>query len=446
MEPLDASLNDDKALLDEALLEEPAAAAPEAPPDPRRWFVILLTCGGSATNAFMFMNFSSSASLAERVFGTSGPNVSWLYSAGLLSVLPAFFVAVDAMSAPATQRRALVAMHAFNAVAAGLRLASVVAGSYALAMASSVACGLSASLVISSYTAVSGRWLPERERAMGVAALVQSNYGGWLLGAVIVPYACAAKRGLVVVLAAQAGVAGALLAAGAAFTPSALVEAAPARAEDAPLALTDSGPPPAAAFSLGAAVREYRRRPRWLVAGLAYAVAAGVGFAVPAAQDIVFSETCGFSSKVNAVANAAFIAAGVLAGLGLGAASDAVARHETAVLLGFMAGGALALAGLAATVALPRHCNELAAIELMALAGASTIGFVGAALSEASKSAGPSPAARVYSGGCVEWWVQIFGAAVTQVASSKQGFVLCAGLQGLATLLAAAALLGLDRK
>jgi len=97
---------------------------------------------------------------------------------------------------------------------------------------------------------------------MGVAALVQSNYGGWLLGAVVVPYACAARRGLVVVLAAQTAVAGALLAAGAAATPSALVDAAPARAEDAPLELTDSGPPPDAAFSLGAAVREYRRRPR----------------------------------------------------------------------------------------------------------------------------------------------------------------------------------------
>ena len=432
---------------EEALLEEPAAArAGEGAPDPRRWFVLLLTCGGTAMNAFMFMNFSPIVDLAMSVFGAKAQAVSWLYSASLISVLPAFFVAVDAVSAPRTQRTALVALHALNALAAGLRVGAVVAGSYALAMASSIALGLGASLVISTYTAVSGRWLPPSERPMGVAALVQSNYFGWLLGAVLMPYVCAAKRGLVLLLAVQAGVAGLLFLGAAAAQPSAVEAAPPARAEDAPLALTESGDQkPAEAFTLAAALVEFRARPRWLVSCLAYAIAAGVGFGVPAAQDVVFGKVCGFSSKVDAVANAAFIATGVLAGLSLGAASDFADRHETAVLLTTLLAGALALGGLAAAVALPGACNEYAAVTLMALAGASTVGFVGAALSEASKSAGPSRAARLYSGGCVEWWVQIFGAAVTQVASSKEGFIICAGVQLFATLLAAFALLGLRR-
>ena len=50
-------------------------------------------------------------------------------------------------------------------------------------------------------------------------------------------------------------------------------------------------------------MRELAARPRWLASCAAYALAGGVGFAVPAAQDIVFDEACAFSPKVTALAN-----------------------------------------------------------------------------------------------------------------------------------------------
>ena len=90
-------------------------------------------------------------------------------------------------------------------------------------------------------------------------------------------------------------------------------------------------------------------------------------------------------------------------------------------------------------------CDEYACVGLMAAAGASTIGFVGLALGEAGRSAGPSPAARVFSGGCVEWWLQVCGAAITQVASNRRGFETCAAFQGAALAAGAVALLGLRR-
>ena len=73
----------------------------------------------------------------------------------------------------------------------------------------------------------------------------------------------------------------------------------------------------------------------------------------------------------------------------------------------------------------------------------STIGFVGTALVEAAASAGP--VARALSGGCVEFWIQGLGAALTQGASWRGGFFVCAGAQAAATALAAVALYCLPR-
>ncbi|KAH8075322.1 major facilitator superfamily-like protein [Aureococcus anophagefferens] len=329
-------------------------------------------------NAFQFMNFSPIADLSTGVFSATTGQVSWLYSASLLSVLPAFFLAVRWTSAPATQRGALRAMHGLNLAAALLRAGSAYVGSYALAMASSVLLGVAASFVISAFTSVSQRWLPAAERPLGVSLTVQANYFGWLLGAVLVPYACVAKGGLVRLLEVQAAAAGLLfaLAAFGAPEPPRTAAAAPrrgGRAADLDVA------PPSPKFGLTTA-------------------------------DIVFDEACAFSPKVTALANAAFIAAGVVTGLALGFAHDAYA-----------------------------------CVGLMAAAGASTIGFVGLALGEAGKSAGPNPAARVFSGGCVEWWLQVCGAAITQVASNRRGFETCAAFQGAALAAGAVALLGLRR-
>ena len=156
--------------------------------------------------------------LAEEVFGASAADVSWLYSASLLAVLPCFFAAGPFVAAPATQRRALVLTHALNFVAAALRVAAVALRSYWVALASSLALGAAqgdhhllhdafkmpvprfpdrgvgyrsgaaASLVISSFASVPLVWLPSDELGAGVAATVQSNFFGWFLGAVVVPY------------------------------------------------------------------------------------------------------------------------------------------------------------------------------------------------------------------------------------------------------------------
>jgi len=194
------------------------ADGPAADAHPRRGEVLLYTCLASSANAFLFMNFSPVVDLSEEVFGASAADVSWLYSASLLAVLPCFFAAGPFVAAPATQRRALVLTHALNFVAAALRVAAVALRSYWVALASSLALGAAqgdhhllhdafkmpvprfpdrgvgyrsgaaASLVISSFASVPLVWLPSDELGAGVAATVQSNFFGWFLGAVVVPY------------------------------------------------------------------------------------------------------------------------------------------------------------------------------------------------------------------------------------------------------------------
>ena len=113
-------------------------------------------------------------------------------------------------------------------------------------------------------------------------------------------------------------------------------------------------------------------------------------------------------------------------------------KRRRPLLVALLAVGALALGGLHAATARP-PCRPLDAFGGAALAGAATIGFVGPALAEAAASAGPD--STVMAGGIVEWWVQIGGAVVTQAATRRNGFAVCACAQAVAALLLAGALL-----
>ena len=95
--------------------------------------------------------------------------------------------------------------------------------------------------------------------------------------------------------------------------------------------------------------------------------------------------------------------------------------------------------GGSAVSSLPPTALFIALIGLNTIAGIGAIGFVGPALAEAAASAGDE--SRVMAGGIVEWWVQIGGAVVTQAATRRNGFAVCACAQAVAALLLAGALL-----
>ena len=194
--------------------------------------------------------------------------------------------------------------------------------------------------------------------------------------------------------------------------------------------------PPVARATLGKTIADLARRPRWCVACASYAIAAGVGFAVPAVVDDIFGDVCGAAPRRAARVGVVFILAGVANGALLG--RFPCEKRRRPLLVALLAVGALALGGLHAATARP-PCRPLDAFGGAALAGAATIGFVGPALAEAAASAGPD--STVMAGGIVEWWVQIGGAVVTQAATRRNGFAVCACAQAVAALLLAGALL-----
>ena len=154
--------------------EEDAAQSPT-----KRGRHRVLACAtlASIINAFMFMNFSPIVELSRRRFRATEGQVSWLYSAALLATLPCFFAGATRMSNADTQRGAILAIHGLNAVAALLRLAAVAEGNYAAAPPPRRWRWARARLlVVASYAAVPLLWLPQQERAAGVAWLVQGNY------------------------------------------------------------------------------------------------------------------------------------------------------------------------------------------------------------------------------------------------------------------------------
>jgi len=77
---------------------------------------------------------------------------------------------------------------AMNTMGAWTRWLAVKYTSPTLAIVSSVFIGLSAAVIICSYTAITLRWFPASQRTFACSLAVQSNYLGWCIGAVIIPY------------------------------------------------------------------------------------------------------------------------------------------------------------------------------------------------------------------------------------------------------------------
>ena len=104
--------------------------------------------------------------------------------------------------------------------------------------------------------------------------------------------------------------------------------------------------------------------------------------------------------------------------------------------------GAVSQSGLAwlssPTVApfVPEHILYPSLVVLMAITGASTIGFIGPALSLAVELG--SPVSEVYSVGGVEWFIQGVGGALSTIsAMCNIGFLVCVVLQWTATAMLA---------
>ncbi|KAJ9454882.1 hypothetical protein DIPPA_02846 [Diplonema papillatum] len=413
-----------------------------------RWLVLLAFCYNTACNSFMFMNFATVEDIAKESLGGIGDgSLNFLYSASLLAVLPfAFPVSylLDRYNVVVTGVGVLC-----NVIGAWLRYLSIDRESYAIALLSSVFIGCSAAVIITSVAHVPQQWFVKgTPRQLATSIGVQANYAGWCLGSLLMPYGVDTKEDYKDLLRIQAFFVSLSLLLFFAFhrqrpaeeTQTLEIPQHPDHLDSAVNA-SQSPPGPPAGLPEGSDssfVEEFVQNIKVLAASksflfqlLCYSALGGISFTIPAIQGEVFSK---FTTHDTAWTNFAFIFTGVIGGLTFGTfKSDKVDNLITACFFVCSASVTLIIIVGYLQDTIGFTASYVATICLMSMAGLASLGFIGPALSKACRAV---PAvSHSWSGGAVEWCIQVWGAVLTQVSIGSVGFSACAALAWTATAL-----------
>lgn len=380
---------------------------------PRRYAVLVCFAFTAALNGFMFQDFSTVAKVSKEILDCDDDALEWLYSSSLVTVCLCIFAAVwGLIYANWSTNLANVLL---NTLAAWLRYVAVQQGSYLVAQLSSVMLGASAAVIVCSFAQVGALWFAPRQRSVAIALAVQSSYLGWALGALIpiVATDAASMRSFCLAQALVVSVSVPLF-----FFGYGL----PACAADAAADVTHDE-----ALSPRESFWRLARSPSYVTYTLCFAVVGGASFSIPAVQDLILSD-CSDQALAHSATkwtNLTFILSGVAGGVLLGTFAREERHYRQAVAACFVA-AALALVGLA-VLTVPAVLRALSSdtlfallVPLMAVAGVGSIGFVSLGLRIAVQVA--EPVSEVYSGGVVEWWIQMSGVVFTQLSTCSIGF------------------------
>jgi len=388
-----------------------------------RWIVLAVFGYNAAFNAVASMNFSAVSSLSEELLSTDSTGVDWLYSGMLFSVLPAVFPA--AYGLVRVNYATSLAGIGFNVLGGWLRFWAASSGSFVIALLSSVSLGLAAGVIICSYTSLAERHFPPHERALATSIGVQCNYFGWALGSMI-PVAAVDTPSMRATLLVQA-----ILMTGA-LPVFLLLTRTPTPADGTDAAHAEPSPRGSERHSL----LQLGRNGRFWMHALCYALLGGVSFTIPGIQDDIFTKclvTPKFSSDQTMWTNFAFIISGVITGLTAGYWVSEERQAAVLQVLFSVAAAALLAISVLSTPDVAKSIHDAAPhllydilVVLMALAGAGCLGFLGLGLRRASAIGHPAPEA--FTGGSVEWLVQLFGGLLTQISSCALSFYACTGV------------------
>eukprot|EP01060_Flectonema_neradi_P035368 TRINITY_DN6495_c0_g1_i1.p1 TRINITY_DN6495_c0_g1~~TRINITY_DN6495_c0_g1_i1.p1 ORF type:complete len:441 (+),score=62.53 TRINITY_DN6495_c0_g1_i1:52-1374(+) len=411
-------------------------------PSYQKWLVLLAFSFNTCCNSFMFMNISTVEDVTEAVWGSeehplSDGTLNWLYSASLLAVLPYAFPASYLLSRKNTLITGMGVV--CNVSGAWLRYISAVTGSYGVALASSILIGLSAAVIITSVSHVPGTWFRKEERSLATSIGVQANYSGWCAGAVLLPYLVSTPDDFKKLMLIQALIVSCSLVLFVLFHR----EAPPGVNGDEDVkdeeAQEDEGEksivPQTGFFSEFIYVMKHLWSSKFFVCQLAiYSAIGGISFAIPAVQGEVFDSSdnsISFSDHETAWTNFAFVFSGVVGGLLFGAF---IKKQYINIFLSIcFVVCSISLTLIVVVSHLESHFSKDTVyamyLVLMGLSGVTSLGFIGPALSRACSCV--HPISHSWSGGAVEWWIQVFGAILTQISTS---FIYVAVLSWVATI------------
>lgn len=381
----------------------------------KNWLTLFAFSCSAAANAVMFMDFVVLSELSANAFGVTPADIAATYSLGLFTTLPVAFLVVYFL--PRRSYWVFFCGAFCNSLGAWLRWMALANGDWNLCLISTVSIGFGFAVCCMSFAVVGERWFPPEQQMLTTSIGVQSNYAGWCFGALLIPTLVKTAEDHERFMFVQAIATSFVVVFFFLFHNESVAKPQP---EDIP----------SVGKSLGALCKN---KIYWVRLG-SYATVGAVSYTIPAVQDALLAETLDATPDFTKWTDTAFIATGVITGLVLSAREPKNPRMLIKVLF---VGCAVSL-GVAAWLVSPlaeglAMAPRRGALSVaMAIAGGTSLGFLGIALAQITHDA--PDVHEAYSAGAVEWFVQAGGSFLSYNAINAQGFVICAALVIAATL------------
>jgi len=398
-----------------------ANALDEEIADPWRWAVLMAFSLNAFANAFLFMDFNVVPDVTKVLFGyceeggdcddVGDSFVLMTYAASLFAVLPSFVVVLKYINShnwiTSTVGLGFQFLGAWGRyISCELAHAGNSEEGRIVAITSSVFIGFGAAIIISSYSLISSRWFPTEERTYATTLPVMANYAGWCLGCVVIPYTIETTRDMRAVQLYQ----------GIACSVIYLCHIIFHR-ERPKVAFGELSEIEHHEYSMIAEIRKLFSNRQYILQCFCYSILAGVSFAVPGFGTSAL-KNLDLSEKQSAWVNFAFVLSGVITGTVIGKVVDGPKRFpvvlRTLFLITSLSFGLVIF--LLLDKKLSKETEYPILIVAMAISGAASLGFIGIALSAVIETTHPID--PEYSGGVVEWFVQLWGGAFTFAASA----------------------------
>lgn len=411
-------------------------------PVERRWLVLGTFAYTAGWNAFLFMNYASVSAIAKESLGgidSASLNFS-TYSMGLFTVLPLAFPFMRFINTHNYEATGVGVV--CNILCAWVRYIATLSGSLALTTLSSVLMGGAAAMCICSYSLISERWFPPHRRTFATTIAVQSNYAGWLFGAVITPSAItsvATMNSFMLVQAILVSLALPLFLLFHRARPPTKATGGPDEYPGEPGAGGGGHEEAEVEMSTRDIAEKLLTDPQVLLQSLCFSLMGGISFALPAVVDEVFDPSAPapgettLSTQQCAWLNTAFILSGVVTGVTLGQVMKGPVAGFNKLLRG-MFWAATVLLALMWLVYTGRNGMTSGVyfwllFFILGGAGAMLLGFIGIGLQTIVAVA--RPVGESYSSGQVEWFIQVWGGLlpiIIALASGGGGLLLCAAM------------------
>lgn len=389
-----------------------------------RWSAAAAVALTSFLNATLCMTFSTMEESSKAVLDEDGPGVAALYTVWLVVTVLGLGLAMYFVER--YERATLYLCTLSTVVSAWLRWYGIAhwRNRYFASVLSEILCGIGAWPIFTLPGKISHKRFPKHEQTFATSFMLQANYFGWLIVSALLPLLVHDENSFMSMLLAQAciaavcGVAVVLMYQPMTSEATALVADTPDSVET----LTSSG------FSQ--VFQSIYTTPFFGVQLVCYGLLGGIGFATPSAIFFILDDRPSFA----AAANAAFIGAGVLTGMLLGYYCKDPKTFGIS-LKSCHLGCALAVLLCSLQVHLDMLDRGVASVVVLlllsAVAGASSLGFIGIAIESLACS---YPVKAAYICWAVESFILIFAAIFADRAASSSGLWLMTVAAGICML------------